>query len=211
MHTIEFQIENAIRERSLATVTGGQILNRIEADKKLGETGREMKVVVPKSIHSDGTIEPQEMQTVLIREDAGKYENKLARKGDIVIKLSPPYDAAMVNDEAAGCLIPSFCALIRCNDLDLRFFVLAFLNSESCKEQLKNSVGGSIVQVTSAGRIKSLKVYVPEEGGHLLKEKCMEIGRDYEKANERLLLIRKIQELESERNSLVFKRLEELS
>lgn len=205
-------VQYRIGDGKLASVIGGQIISRIEANGKLGETGKELKVVVPKSIHGDGSIEPSEMQTILVREDAGKYENRLTLEGDIVIKLSPPYDAAIVTKETEGCLIPSFCAAVRCHDEDYRLFFLAFLNSRSCKDQLKASVAGSLMQLVSSGKIKELNVFMPSCGdGSISRDECVRIGEMYGRSRERLEVMRKIQQLEAERNDLLFKELEEMS
>ena len=89
---------------------------RVTADKDAGEQVVEsVKVLVPKAIVSG----------VIVKEDLGDAElgkqideEKYTHEGDVVIKLSTPYDAAYVDGENAGIAIPSFCAAIRITDND---------------------------------------------------------------------------------------------
>ena len=101
---------------NIASVTAGQIMTRVTADKDAGnQVVENVKVLVPKAIVSG----------VIVKEDLGNAElgkqideEKYTHEGDVVIKLSTPYDAAYVNKENAGIVIPSFCAAIRITDTD---------------------------------------------------------------------------------------------
>ena len=85
---------------NVADVIAGQIMTRVSADnKENAEVVDIVKVLVPKSI-SDG---------VIVKEDLGEAniikkidEDKFTKEGDVVIKLSTPYDAAYVTKEDEG-------------------------------------------------------------------------------------------------------------
>ena len=73
-------------------ICGGQIISRIAATD---DDSKDSSVVIPKCIHADGTIQKSEMAVEKTRTVIDPA--KLTEEGDIVVKLSTPYDAAMVN------------------------------------------------------------------------------------------------------------------
>lgn len=143
---------------NIASVTAGQIMTRVTADKDAGEQVVEsVKVLVPKAIVSG----------VIVKEDLGNAElgkkideEKYTQEGDVVIKLSTPYDAAYVGEENAGIAIPSFCAAIRIIDddkMDARYLT-AFLNSSYVRDELTAKVVGSTRPMIKITDIRALEV-----------------------------------------------------
>lgn len=179
-------------------VIGGQIMSRVTARTDAGEESvQEIKVVIPKCIHADGTIDAEEMATEQLKTTPDP--KKLTEVGDIVIKLSTPYDAAMVDEESAGCIIPSFCAIVKnTGTLDPKY-LLAFLNSETCKKQLKMQVSGVGMTVLSVGKVKELKIPVPPiEYQHYVGEHFIETQR-------KIKIVRQIIKLEAQKNNILFR------
>lgn len=179
-------------------VISGQIMSRISVKEDSTDNVIETrKVIVPKAISSDGTVDCKELSEEKIKVKIDS--KKLTKVGDIVIKLSTPYDAAIIDEESANCIIPSFCALIRHKEnLDTNY-LLAFLNSNYCKEQLKQQVAGVAMTVLSVGKVSSVLIPYPS-----LQEQ-REIGESYIKAQNKLKIMRQIVELEAKRNDLIFK------
>ena len=143
---------------NIASVTAGQIMTRVTADKDAGEQVVEsVKVLVPKAIVSG----------VIVKEDLGDAElgkqideEKYTHEGAVVIKLSTPYDAAYVNEENAGIAIPSFCAAIRITDndkVDARYLT-AFLNSSYVRDELTAKVVGSARPMIKITDIRALEI-----------------------------------------------------
>lgn len=158
---------------SIANITAGQIMTRVTADKEAGEhTIESVKVLVPKAISSG----------VIVKADLGEAEigkkiddDKYTREGDVVIKLSTPYDAAYVTAENAGIAIPSFCAAIRITDenkMDARY-LSAFLNSSYVRDELTAKVVGSTRPMIKITDIRALEV--PE----LSKKDMQDIGQAF--------------------------------
>ena len=78
----------------------------------------------------------------------------------MVIKLSTPYDAAYVNKENAGIVIPSFCVAIRITNtdkMDARYLT-AFLNSSYVRDELTAKVVGSARPMIKITDIRALEV-----------------------------------------------------
>ena len=147
-----------MRLENIASVTVGQIMTRVTADRDSGDNVVDtVKVLVPKAISSG----------VIVKEDLGDAElgkqideEKYTQAGDVVIKLSTPYDAAYVTEEYAGIAIPSFCAAIRItdeNEMDATY-LSAFLNSSYVREQLTAKVVGSARPMIKVTDIRALEI-----------------------------------------------------
>ena len=177
---------------------GGQIMSRVTANVDKGEEGlRSVKVVIPKAIHQDGTIDAKEMPEELLKTEPDS--KKIVKKGDIVMKLSTPYDAAIVDEDSEGGIVPSFCAIVKHGkDIDPGY-LLAFLNSEYCKDQLRLQVTGSVMTVLSVGKIANIMFPLPS----LTEQK--EIGDAFFGTQNKLKLIRQIAELENKKNDITFR------
>lgn len=178
-------------------ILSGQIMSRVTikpgSDEEIIES---RKVIIPKAVLSDGTIDVSVLPTENLKTPADK--KRLTQINDIVIKLSSPYDAAIIDEQSADCLVPSFCAIIKSSDdVDVNY-LLAFLNSNFCKEQLKVNVAGSIMTVLSVGKVASVQMPVPE------KKEQVEIGMSYRKTQKKLSIIREIAALEAKRNDVIF-------
>jgi len=185
----------------LVEVISGQIMTRVKANSDSDDVMEVRKVIIPKAIEKNGIIDESQLAEESIV--AKIPENRITREDDIVIKLNSPYDSAKITKESAGCVVPSFCAIIRNNsevDLD---YLLAFLNSKRCKKQLESQVQGSIMTILSVGKLKDIDVPIPDA------KVQKEIGEEFIRTQKKLLVIKKIQELEGMKNDAVFSELGE--
>lgn len=157
---------------NVADVIAGQIMTRVSADNKDGvEVIDTVKVLVPKAI-SDG---------VIVKEDLGESkllkkieDDKFTQEGDVVIKLSTPYDAAYVMKEDEGLAIPSFCATIRVktDEIDAKY-LSAFLNTDYVRDILTSKVMGSVRPMIKVTDLRSINI--PE----ISMEDMKSIGQAY--------------------------------
>ena len=181
-------------------IIGGQIMSRVtlraEKDDKEIEA---RKVLMPKCIHGDGTITAEEMTEEFLRVPADP--KKLAQDGDIIMKLSPPYDAGLVSMDTMDAIVPSFCAILRSNKKVDPYYLLAFLNSDLCKNQLRMQVSGALMTVLSVGKLGNIEIPVPSS------EKQHAIGSRFVETSRRMAILQKIAALEAKRNRIVFKEL----
>lgn len=180
-------------------ITSGQIMSRIVAKEDIDEKIGSWKVIVPKAITSEGTILVEELPEEELK--AKPDDKRITALNDIVIKLSTPFDSAIVTEETVGCVVPSFCAIIRNNnELDIDY-LRAFLNSKTCKEQLRQKVTGAVMSILSIGKIKEVEIPIPD------RKEQKDIGDRYKSVQEKMNLMRKIVELENKRNDIVFQEL----
>lgn len=182
------------------SITTGQIMSRVTAKQEAGdEVTERRKVIIPRAINPDGSITVEELpeESLRVEPDPGK----ITRSGDIVIKLSTPYDAAIVDETTEGCIVPSFCAIIR-NDSEIdNGYLLAFLNSKECKAQLMRQVAGGVMTILSVGKIKNVDMPVPP------LSRQVDIGNAFFESKAKINTIKRIMELEAKRNDALIEEL----
>lgn len=170
-------------------IIGGQISSRVEA-KDVSEKYDTMKVLIPKAI-SNGKVSIEELGTLDVK--IGVDPKRITKAGDIVMKLSTPYDACLITKDEEGLLVPSFCAIINnVPEYISKEYLLAYINSKACQLQIKNLVTGSTIAILSSGQIKKLSIPVPEI------EIQREIAEKYIEGVEKVKLLEKIVRLEKE-------------
>ena len=179
-------------------IIAGQIMSRVIATDT-DESPVSYKVLVPKAITSSGYIDTSELVTERFKSEADP--KRITEIGDIVIKLTAPFDCAIVTEESAGCFIPSFCAIIK-DPGQLRMpYLYAFLASKDCKEQLKSKVTGAITSILSVGKLREVEAPKPDD---YVQE---QIGRNYLVAQIKKRTMRRIIELEDLKNDVLFQEL----
>lgn len=177
------KIENKeVKLGEIASVIAGQILTRV-TDKSYD--GEAVPVLAPKAIVS-GTINGDDLGEVILTKklDGDKY----TREGDVVIKLSTPYDSAYVEKDMEGLVIPSFCAVIRINKEELADarYLSAFLNTSWVREQLVAKVVGATRPMLKISDIRELVIpKVPIED-------MKDIGKAYALSGKKRLLLNKM-------------------
>ena len=149
--------------KEVAKITVGQIMPRVSAENKNEEEiiGT-VNVLAPKAI-SDGIIVKENLGELQICKKID--EEKFTKEGDVVVKLSTPYDATYVTKENEGVAVPSFCAIIRVKEdkLDAKY-LSAFFNTEYVREILKSKVMGSIRPMVKVSDLRNIDIpYVSEE------------------------------------------------
>lgn len=181
-------------------IIGGQITSRIEAKLDSNKIG-EIKVLTPKAIQN-GSVNHKDLGLLNISQEADS--KKVTKLGDIVIKLSTPYDACIIKEEDEGLLVPSFCAIINnIPDYISKDYLLAFLNSKVYQNQIKNLLIGQNLPILSIGQIKKVELPLPSID---IQE---DIGNTYKGTLDKIKLLERIISLESEYLESRFYELEE--
>ena len=161
--------------KEIALLTAGVITRRVIAENENSEeNGGEILILPPKAI-CNGRIDHSLLQkgTLIKGNDISRF---LTRPGDIVLKLSAPYDSAIVNEEDKGLLIPSFLLRIEIITPNIdRGYLLAYLNSLLFKESLIKNCYGAVTAITKKSDLEYLDIPL------LSLEKQKEISSRYEK------------------------------
>jgi restriction endonuclease S subunit len=146
--------KESIKLNSVAEIVGGQILTRVISKNN---DGTSVPVLMPKAINS-GVILKNNLGEAILEKDV--KSDKYTRKGDVVIKLSTPYDAAYVMESEEGLLIPSFCAAIRItnNELMNAKYLTAYLNTSYVRNLLSLIVSDTNKPMIKINDIRLLEI-----------------------------------------------------
>lgn len=170
---------------NIATLSVGQILTRVtDADSDI-----QYKVLQPKAI-DNGVIDDEQLDIVNVSKEIDS--DKFTKQGDVVIKLSTPYEAAVIDEKHVGLLIPSFCAVIRAPKGVNPYYICALINSSYIKDQIKSKIAGTIRPMVKISDLRT--VDIPE----LPQEKMSAIGEEYELSLKKLDLLSQIINTEKE-------------
>ena len=184
------------------TIVGGQIVKRTIVDPMKGDAvvDEARRTIVAKTI-GDGCI--NEDGVVINNYKSEPDSKRLTKEGDVVVKLSSPYNAVIIDKDHEGMLVSSFCTIIRNIKGINKNYLVAFLNSDVCQKQLEARTAGSIMSVLSNGKLADLEIPLPDES------KQEEIGSYFVKTTKNRILLAKIQKLEEEKLASMIASLEE--
>ena len=155
------------------------------------------KILVPKAIN-DGLIDHSLLQSVkLDREVKDKFYTKM---GDVIMKLSTPYDSCSIDrEEDEGLIVPSFSVIIRgIGDEYNPYFIMAFLSSKYAWNQIERLRSGRVLTILSNESVAELEI--PEFSEPEIKR----ISERYKNYLEFKRISSEIMELEKERNDVLF-------
>lgn len=175
----------------------GVLTRRIVYDGDADSSLQEGKILVPKSIN-DGLIDHTLLQTSRL----GKLvkEKFYTRKGDVIMKLSTPYDSCVIEKkEDEGLIVPSFSVIIR----GIRtpydpYFIMAFLSSKRAWSQIERSRSGRALSIISNESVSELEL--PSFSETEMKD----ISTRFRRYLEFRRLSAEIIGLEKERNDILF-------
>ena len=175
----------------------GVLTRRIVYDGDTDSSLQEGKILVPKSI-TDGLIDHTLLQTSRL----GKLvkEKFYTRKGDVIMKLSTPYDSCVIEKkEDEGLIVPSFSVIIR----GIRtpydpYFIMAFLSSRRAWSQIERSRSGRVLSIISNESVSELEL--PSFSETEMKD----ISTRFRRYLEFRRLSAEIIGLEKERNDILF-------
>lgn len=172
------------RLEDLAEITVGQIISRVRESE---EEKVIYKVLQPRSITEGAVIDEFVTEEVL----SGKIDNdKLSTDGDIVIKLSTPYEAAFIDKSHEGYLVPSFCATVRAKNGINSAYVCALINSSYVRDQLKAKIAGTTRAMVKITDLRSVEV--PD----LSKKQMDDLGDEYLMSGKKRLLLKQLADIE---------------
>ena len=155
------------------------------------------KILVPKAIN-DGLIDHSLLQSVkLDREVKDKFYTKM---GDVIMKLSTPYDSCSIDrEEDEGLIVPSFSVIIRGISVEYNpYFIMAFLSSKYAWNQIERLRSGRVLTILSNESVAELEI--PEFSEPEIKR----ISERYKNYLEFKRISSEIMKLEKERNDVLF-------
>ena len=155
------------------------------------------RILVPKAI-ADGVIDHSQLQEVKLKKEVKeKFRTHL---GDVIMKLSSPYDCCVIEDEEdENLIVPSFCLRIGSIDEEYDpYFIMAYLTSASAWKQIEKTMMGRALSIISNESVSELILPV------MTPEKRREAGERYMKTLEFRRTAGSVIKLEKERNDSLF-------
>lgn len=176
----------------------GELAAMSEAETATLESAR---ILVPKAI-ADGVIDPNQLQEVKLKKEV--KEKFRTHHGDVIMKLSSPYDCCVIEDEEdENLIVPSFCLRIGSIDEEYDpYFIMAYLTSASAWKQIEKTLMGRALSIISNESVSELML--PD----MTPEQRREAGERYMKTLEFRRSAGRIIRLEKERNDSLFLSLE---
>ena len=173
--------------RNVAEIIGGQIMTRVTSED--ASDGKPAVMLTTKAVE-DGVIDRADLKDVVLVRPVD--DEKYTRIGDVMLKLSTPYDAAYVDEGYDGLVFPSFFVVIRVSDRVDAQYLTALLNSRYVRRQLQliqTGVGRPMVRISD---IRELQI--PE----IPLEKMRELGQEYAASCQKRKLLREMEKTERE-------------
>ena len=176
----------------------GVLTRRVVYDGEDNDSSlKEGKILVPKAI-DDGLIDHSLLQRVKLDKDV--KDKFYTKKGDVIMKLSTPYDSCFIDrEEDEGLIVPSFSLIIRGLKSDYDpYFIMAFLSSRYAWNQIERLRSGRTITILSNESVAELDI---PEFKKLERERISERYKNYLEFKR---MSSEIIELEKERNDVMF-------
>jgi len=142
----------------IARIKVGLVVSRKKAEVDL-EVKAEYPLISLKNIQADGTFTDEPIEIFKSKEvlDAEYF----TREGNILVRLSHPNTAVLIDKEQEGLLIPSYFANVEIIDTNvLPGYVAWYLNTDKVKGELLKSQMGSHIPSTNKQILE--KISIPE-------------------------------------------------
>ena len=175
----------------------GVLTRRVVYDGENNPSLPDGKILVPKAIN-DGLIDHSLLQSVKL--DREVKDNFYTKMGDVIMKLSTPYDSCSIDrEEDEGLIVPSFSVIIRgIGDEYNPYFIMAFLSSKYAWNQIERLRSGRVLTILSNESVAELEI--PEFSEPEIKR----ISERYKNYLEFKRISSEIMKLEKERNDVLF-------
>lgn len=138
----------------ISEIRTGLVLSRKQSKS---DTGIDYKVLTLSSLEKEGRIDLNLIENF---KSMVELDSKLlTKRGNIMIRLSNPYTAVYIKKEYENILMPSLIASIEIKSNDfLPEYIQIFLNSETCKEQLRKEANGTVIVTVNTKILKELEI-----------------------------------------------------
>lgn len=143
----------------LFDISSGLVSKRKEAPPNV--SGIKYRILTLRSINEKGFIDKKEIDDFTSVEEID--EKYLGRVGDVVIRLSYPFTAAIIDEEAEGLIVTSLFAILRSKtNIVNSEYISIYLNSEGMKKQYMKDASGSALQMIKTSSLKDYSVKTPD-------------------------------------------------
>lgn len=170
-----------MRLNELATINTGLVTAR-KQDKMPNKDSLQYKMLNLKAINEKGYIEDYLLEDFWAKERL--KSGYLTRAGDIVVRLTIPFTAVLIDKEHTGLIIPSHFVVIRTDSEQiLPEYLNWFLNTDRVRQELHQNLSSTMI-----GTVKP-KVYALLDIELITLEEQRRIGELYRLSKKELRLL----------------------
>lgn len=141
------------------------------------------RVLVPKAI-ANGRVNQNDVAEYVIKKGSG--QGRMTVVDDVVVKLTTPYECALITMEDEDLIVPSYCVILRDFDqkeVDLDYLV-GYLNTDYAKQQLVSRVSAGYNSMIKMKDIHEIPIPM------LPMEEQKHLGRLYRISTEKQMLLK---------------------
>lgn len=182
---------NELKLGAVADIYSGLVLKRYEQPKEAlkdsynkEESEREYYYITLKSV-DDNRINLDLLERTRAKKKMD--EKYVLRNGDIVMKLSPPYSAAVVDFTREDVVVPSNFAIIKVKREFQPEYLAFVLNSKYTKKQLNRLLEGSVLAIIRISYLNQLKIRPRDMGQQIKYAKLISLVLKKRELKERVL------------------------
>ncbi len=148
-----------MRLDEVASVRTGAVTGRKKADGS-NDPAFHYRMLNLRCLVAEGYLDLNYIEDYFAKEEI--KPELFTRKGDVLIRLSFPYTAVLIDDITCGFVVPSHFAIVRADSKKvLPEYILWFLRRESTYQQiLQNSSGSTAFGTISSGFIGSMNIRI---------------------------------------------------
>ncbi len=146
-----------VRLGDIAVVRSGLVLSRKLAR---GVSDNQYPLLNLRSINPDGYIDLKQMDVFYASEQlSAEY---LSQNGDVIIRMSMPYTAVLIDEATAGIVISSNFVIIRCERrMMLPDYLFWLINRSAVKHAIYESTSSNMLGAVKAKTISDFLIELP--------------------------------------------------
>ncbi len=129
-----------------ATVRSGLVLSRKQAREPSKMRYRALNL---RSINPEGYIDTESLDVFEASEQLSP--EYLSQSGDVIVRMSAPYTAVLIDDNTAGIVISSNFVVIRCNKMEiLPEYLFWLINTPEAKKKVYENATSNMLATVKA-------------------------------------------------------------
>ena len=142
--------------QGLASVRSGLVLSRKQSKEPVGYPYRSINL---RAIQSDASINLSEVDVYQAKEPL--KSEYLSQKGDIIVRLTTPYTAVLIDETTAGMVISSNFVVVRIeSQAILPEYLFWLLNTQSVKHDIYENATSNMLGAVNAKFLAEIEVAV---------------------------------------------------
>ena len=142
--------------QDLASVRSGLVLSRKQSKEPVGYPYRSINL---RAIQSDALINLSEVDVYQSKEPL--KSEYLSQKGDIIVRLTAPYTAVLIDETTAGMVISSNFVVVRIeSQAILPEYLFWLLNTQSVKRDIYENATSNMLGAVNAKFLAEIEVAV---------------------------------------------------